>query len=123
MRLILRARWALAAALIVVVAGCSGNKGKIEGTNWVSQEATVKGQELPAGARQLQFHKDGHLLFVANAKPYKGSYALGMGPAVTFTFEEDWEGRKIHPEKVVIDGDHLVLTGADGSEIPFQKVN
>lgn len=123
MRFIFQARWALAAVLFLAVAGCSGNKGKIEGTNWVSQSATVKGEELPPGARQIQFQKDGHLLFIANAKPYKGSYALGMGPAVTFTLEEDWQGRKIHPEKVVIDGERLVLTDADGNAIPFQKVN
>ena len=123
MRFVSRARWALAAALLVAVAGCSGNKGKIEGTKWVSQTATVKGQELPPGARQIHFDKDGHLLFIANAKPYKGSYALGMGPAVTFTLEEDWQGRKIHPEKVIVEGDRLVLTDADGSEIPFQRIN
>lgn len=119
MRVASLTRWTLAAALVVVV-GCSNNSDKIEGT-WVSQAATVKGEELPPGARQLQFGKDGHFLYVVNAKPYKGSYALGMGPSVTFTLEEDFEGRKIHPEKVVIDGDHLILTGADGNEIPFQK--
>ena len=122
MRLASLTRWTLAAALAIVVSGCSNNTDKIEGT-WVSQAATVKGEELATGARQLQFGKDGHFLYVANAKPYKGTYALGMGPSVTFTLDEDFEGRKIHPEKVVIDGDHLILTGADGNEIPFQKAN
>ncbi len=123
MRILSRSRLTLATVLVFASVGCSGNKGKIEETAWVSQTATVKGQELPAGARQLQFHKDGHLVFVANAKPYKGAYALGMGPSVTFTFEEEYEGRKIHVEKVVVEGDTLVLTNPDGSEIPFQKVH
>ena len=122
MRLASLARPAFVAALVVVV-GCSGNTGKIEETNWVSQAATVKGEELPAGARQLQFGKDGQFLFIVGVKHYKGAYALGMGPAVTFTLDEELEGRKIHPEKIVIDGDRLILTEADGSEIAFQKVN
>ena len=113
----------LSAFGILALSGCSGNKDKIEQTAWVSLAANVKGQELPAGARQLQFGKDGHLLLVANAKPYKGAYALGMGPSVTFTFEEEYEGRKTHVEKVVVEGDTLVLTNPDGSEIPFQKVH
>jgi uncharacterized protein YndB with AHSA1/START domain len=111
---------ALMAALILA-GGCSSNEGKIEGT-WVSTAATVKGEDVPAGARILQFQKDGHLVYTVAAKPYKGSYALGMGPAVTFTLEEDLDGRKIHAHKVVIDGNQLTLTSADGSELTFQKL-
>jgi hypothetical protein len=122
MRSVPLARLALA-ALLIAAAGCSGNKGKIEDTNWVSQPATVKGEALPAGARGLHFGKDGQLVYTAGGKPYKGAYALGMGPAVTFTLEEEWEGRKIHPEKIVIDGEQLILTSADGSEVTFQRIN
>lgn len=121
MRISSLSRLALIAALIVA-AGCSGNKGKIESTVWASTAATVKGENLPAGARVLQFQKDGHLVYTVTAKPYKGSYALGMGPAVTFTLEEDLDGRKIHAHKVVIDGDQLTLTSADGSAMTFQKI-
>lgn len=121
MRLASLPRLALVAAL-VVAAGCSSNTDKIEGT-WVSEAATVKGEDLPAGARVLQFNKDGHLVYTVAAKPYKGSYSLGMGPAVTFTLEEDLDGRKIHPHKIVIDGDQLTLTSADGSELTFRKPN
>jgi hypothetical protein len=104
----------------VVVAGCSSNTDKIKGT-WVSEAATLKGEELSAGARVLQFEKDGHLVFTVAGKPYKGSYSLGMGPAVTFTLEEDLDGRKVHPQKVVINDDQLTLTSADGSELTFRK--
>jgi len=107
-------------ALLVIASGCSRNTDKIEGI-WVSEAATVKGEELPAGARVLQFEKDGHLVYTVAGKPYKGSYALGMGPAVTFTLEENLEGRKIHPQKVVIEDDQLTLTSADGSELSFRK--
>jgi hypothetical protein len=113
-------RWALIAALIVA-AGCSGNKGKIEGT-WVSAAATVKGEKLPAGARVLQFLNDGHLNYTNAGKLYKGNYVLGMGPAVTFTLDEDLEGRKIHPHKIVIDDEQLTLTSADGSALTFLKI-
>ena len=70
----------------------------------------------------MHFDRDGHLVYTVAAKPYKGHYALGMGPAVTFTLEENLEGRKIHPRKLVIDGDWLTLTSADGSELTFQKL-
>jgi uncharacterized protein YndB with AHSA1/START domain len=108
------------AAVLVVAAGCSSNTDKIKGT-WVSEAATFKGEELPAGARVLQFEKDGHLVYTVAGKPYKGTYSLGIGPAVTFTLEDDLEGRKIHPQKIVITDDELTLTSADGSELMFRK--
>jgi len=109
-------------AVLVIAVGCSSNEGKIESTTWTSLTTTVKGEEIPAGARRLQFGKDGHLFYTIDGRLYKGHYALGMGPAVTFTLEEDLEGRKIHPHKIVIDGDQLTLTSADGSELKFEKV-
>jgi hypothetical protein len=113
---------ALTAALIVA-AGCSSNKSKIESTTWASAATTVEDREVPAGERRLQFGKDGHLFYTIEGKLYKGNYTLGMGPSVTFTLEEDLEGRKIHPQKIVIDGDRLTLTNADGKGLMFQKVN
>lgn len=122
MRISSLSRLVLIAALILV-AGCSGNTGKIEETTWASTAATLKGKELPPGFQVLQFGPDGHLVYTVAGKPYKGHYALGMGPAVTFTLEEDLQGRKIHPHKVVIDGEQLTLTSADGSELTFQRIN
>ncbi|HTU22537.1 MAG TPA: hypothetical protein VMG10_31150 [Gemmataceae bacterium] len=121
MRIASLSRLALIAALIVA-AGCSGNKGKIEDTTWVSRAAKIKGKPLPPGAQLLQFRPDGHLVYTVAGKQFKGHYALGMGPAVIFTLEEDLKGRKIHPHKIVIDGDELTLTSADGSELTFEKV-
>ncbi len=122
MRRISLSRLALAAALVVAV-GCSENKGKIEGTNWISLETTLKGETLPPGARQMQFNKDGQMLFVVAGKIYKGFYSLGMGPAVTFTLDQELEGRKIYPQKIVIDGKQLTLTNSDGSAMMFQRMN
>lgn len=109
-------------AVLVVAAGCSSNKSKIEGT-WSSVAATINGEDHPEGVRRLQFGKDGHLFYTVLGKLYKGSYALGMGPAVTFTLEQDFEGRKIHAHKIVIDGEHLALSSSDGSKLMFHKVN
>lgn len=111
---------------LVVIAGCSSNTDKILGpegkeTNWISEATTVKGVDVPAGMRVLHFEKDGHMVLTLAGKPYKGSYSLGMGPAVTFTLEEDLDGRKIHPHKIVIEGEQLTLTSADGSELTFRK--
>jgi hypothetical protein len=110
-------------AVLFVAVGCSSNKGKIESTTWTSTATTVQGEEIPEGARRLQFGKDGHLFYTIAGKLYKGNYSLGMGPAVTFTMDEDLEGRKIHALKIVIDGDQLKLTNADGRTLMFQKVN
>lgn len=110
-------------AVLVVAAGCSSNKGKIEGSNWVSLETTLKGETLPPGARQMQFNKDGQLIFIVVGKVYKGFYSLGLGPAVTFTLDQEFEGRKIHPYKIVIDGKQLTMTRADGNPIIFQRMN
>jgi hypothetical protein len=116
---------ALVAGLILT-AGCSSNQDKVvspdgKGTNWVSEAATVKGEEVPAGSRLLKFSKDGHLLYNVSGRPYKGSYALGMGQAVTFTLDDELDGRRIHPHKIVIEGDQLTLTSADGSALIFHK--
>lgn len=116
------ARMALIAAL-VVAAGCSDNKGRIEATTWTTPELTTKSEEPAPGAKRLQFGKDGHLFYTVLGKLYRGYYTLGMGPAVTFTLEQDLDGRKIHPHKIVIEGEQLRLTSADGSEVTFVKVN
>ena len=116
------ARLMLAAALLVTVGCSSENKGQLEKTNWLSQVATVQGETLPAGARQLQFKADGHLIYRIGPKVYQGSYALGIGTAVTFHLEEELDGRKIHAQKIVRNGDRLTLTSSDGSELTFQLI-
>jgi hypothetical protein len=114
------ARLALAAALLITVGCSSENKGQLEDTDWLSQAATVQGEALPAGARQLQFKPDGHLIYRIGPKVYQGSYALGIGPAVTFHLEEELDGRKIHAQKIIRNGNQLTLTNPDGSELTFQ---
>jgi len=122
MRSAFLARLALIAT-IVVAAGCSSNKGKVEETTWTSLATTEQGEEVPAGARRLQFQRDGQLFYTISGKLYRGNYALGMGGAVTFTLDEEMDGRKIHPFKVVVAGDQLTLTGADGKVVTFEKIN
>jgi hypothetical protein len=122
MRSAFLARLALIATF-VVAAGCSSNKGKVEETTWTSTATTEKGEEVPAGARRLQFQRDGQLFYTVCGKHYRGNYALGMGAAVTFTLDEDMDGRKIHPYKVVVAGDQLTLTGADGKVVTFEEIS
>jgi hypothetical protein len=123
MRSAFLARLALMATFVVVAAGCSSNKGKVEETTWMSTAMTENGVEIPAGARRLQLQRDGQLFYTISGKLYRGNYALGMGPAVTFTLDEDMDGRKIHPYKLVISGDQLTLTGADGKVVTFDKLS
>jgi hypothetical protein len=113
----------LFAALLLFSFGCSSsNKGKIEDTKWTSQAATVKGETLAAGARYLEFKKDGKMVYTTGGQPHTGTYSLGLGPTVTFNLEKDLDGRKVHPEKIVIEDDRLTLTESDGSEVTFQSV-
>jgi uncharacterized protein YndB with AHSA1/START domain len=111
------------AVLLLFAFGCSSsNKGKIEGTKWTSLAATVKGESLAAGARYLEFTKDSKMVYTTGAQPHTGTYSLGLGPAVTFNLEKEVDGRKVHPEKIVIDGDQLTLTESDGTQVTFQRV-
>jgi hypothetical protein len=115
-------RLALAALLLWSLGCSSSNKGRIEGTKWTSLAATVKGEALPAGARSLEFRKDGKMVYTVGSQPCNGTYALGLGPTVTFNLENEVDGRKIHPQKIVLDGDQLTMTDPDGSAVTFQRV-
>jgi hypothetical protein len=111
------------AALLLLSAGCSSNnKGHIEDTKWASLATTVKGESLAAGARYLEFKKDGKMVYTLNSQPCNGTYTLGLGPTVTFNLEKEVDGRKIHPQKIVIDGNRLIMTDPDGSEVTFQRI-
>lgn len=110
------------AALIILSAGCSSNKSKIEGTKWSSQAAVVKGVNAPAGALSLDFAKDGSLVYRAGPQTFTGKYSLGMGSNVTLKFEQDLAGRKVHVEKISIGGDQLTMTDSDGTQVTFNKV-
>jgi hypothetical protein len=108
-------------AALLLAAGCSSNKGKIEGTKWSSQAANVKGQALPAGALTLEFGSDGSLVYKAGPQTFKGTYSLGMGDNVTLKLDQELAGRKNHVEKVVINGDRLTMTDSDGTQLTFDK--
>ena len=112
----------LVAALILVSAGCSSNKGKIEGTKWSSQAAYVKGVNAPAGFLRLDFAKDGSLVYRAGPQTFTGKYSLGLGPNVSLNFDRELAGMKVHVERVSIDGNHLTMTDSDGTEVSFNKV-
>jgi hypothetical protein len=44
-----------------------------------------------------------------------------MGSTVTLNLDQEFNGRKVHAEKVVISGDQLTMTDSDGTELTFQK--
>jgi hypothetical protein len=71
---------------------------------------------------ELEFGTDGKMVYRVGSQPCNGTYALGLGPTVTFNLENEVDGRKIHPQKIVIDGDRLTMTDPDGSQVTFQRV-
>jgi hypothetical protein len=110
--------------LIALCGGCaSKNKGKIEGTQWSSLSATMKGQPIPAGSMRLQFSGDGKVVYQVGPQTYKGTYSLGFGDLVTLHLNQQVAGRTTHTERVTIDGNKLTMTDSDGTALTFQKVN
>jgi hypothetical protein len=107
---------------LVLAAGCSSkNHGKIEGTSWRSDAATVKGRDFPAGYLQLEFRADGGLVYRAGGRTFTGKYLLGPGNVVTFNLEQDLAGKKIHVETVAVHEDRMKVSDADGTEMTFRK--
>ena len=102
--------------------GTSSNKGKIEGTRWLSLETTIKGNKIPAAALKLEFSKDRKLLYQAGPVKFTGTYELGKGDTVTFHLDQELAGRKDHEEKIAIRGTRLLMTDSDGTSITFKKV-
>lgn len=108
---------------MLLIAGCnSNNKGKIEGTKWSSVPATVKGQSVPAGALKLEFGSDGSLVYKAGPQTFKGTYTLGGGDIVNLHLDRELAGRKVHAQRVTIEGDRLTMKDSDGTQLSFSKV-
>jgi len=122
----MRSRHALHLILFVpllFILGCSSNnKGKIEGTKWSSQAATVKGKSIPAGVLQLEFRSDGSMVYGVGPQAYTGRYSLGAGDSVTLNLDQDLAGRKVHSERISISGDLLTMTDSDGTQLTFKKM-
>jgi hypothetical protein len=113
----------VAVLFLLPLGGCkSNNKGKIEGTKWVSQATVQKGTNIPAGALQLEFSSDGKLVYRAGQQTFTGTYSLGMGDYVTLNLDQNLAGRKTHSEKVSISGDQLTMTDSDGTSLTFTKM-
>ena len=124
MRLALVARAAALAFVCVVLTGCSSNnKGKIEGTRWVSISQMVKGQMLAEGVGGLDFRVDGTLTYKAGPNTLTGKYGLGSGDRVTLYLDQPLAGSKKHVETVKINGNELEMIDADGTSVRFKKVN
>ena len=123
MRFKFAVRLAVVAALVCSLGCSSNNKGKIEGTKWSSEPTTLSGKSLPAGALELDFAKDGKLVYkLLGGTVYTGTYSLGFGDTVTLNLDQELGGRKRHAQKVVINGDRLTMSDTDGTSVTFKKV-
>jgi hypothetical protein len=120
----MRAHYILVAAVMacLLATGCaSNNKGKIEGTAWVSEAGYVKGQQLPAGTLGVDFSARGTMEYRIRSRRIPGTYSLGMGNTVTFHLEEALSNGKTHTETIVIEGDRMKMSDFDGTELLFRK--
>lgn len=100
----------------------SNNKGKIEGTKWSSEAATIKGNTIPAGSLTLEFTKDGKVTYTAGPSIFTGTYTLNPGDEVVLKLDQELAGSKKHVEKVVIKDDKLTMSDKDGTSLTFEKV-
>jgi hypothetical protein len=114
-------RFVVLAGLLLSCGCASNNKGKIEGTRWRSLAATVKGQSLPDGFLNLEFGKDGKLVYRGGGQTYTGTYSLGMANSVTMHLDQDLAGRRTHVETIVVNGDRLTMRDPDGTEVKFER--
>src|SRR5262245_7602137 len=102
--------WLVLAVVTLVTTGCgSNNKGKIEGTKWISIASTVKGTSVPAGTLKLEFGSDGTLVYNAGPQTFRGTYSLGSGNTITLKLDRELAGSKTHVQKVVIEDDRLTM--------------
>src|SRR5262249_42451411 len=99
-----------------------GNKGRIEGTKWTSEETDVNGLTLPAGRLKLEFGKDYELVCRDAPLTVSGTYSLDSDDQVTFHLDRALAGRREHTETIVIQGDRLTMTDADGTSITFVRM-
>lgn len=117
MKIIQHSFTVLIICLLVSLAGCSSNKGKIEGTKWTSQAGNMNGQAIPAGFIKLEFGEDGTLVFGNVLEESKGTYSLGLGEFVTLTFDGE-----SHMETIKVEGNTLEMFDSDGQSLKFTKV-
>jgi hypothetical protein len=109
---------------VLIACGCdSNNKGKLEGTKWSSDRATIKGKFIPAGTLFLDFRKDGTLAGYFDRQQISGTYSLGWGDRVSLRLDQTLITGRNHTESVVIDRDSMTMTDADGTRMTFRKVN
>ena len=99
----------------------SDNAGRIEGTKWSSIEGTVKGQKIPAGSLQLEFAKDGKLVYKAGPITFTGTYELKAGDKVVLKLDQELAGRKEHDQKIAIKDGKLTMSDSDGTTLDFEK--
>jgi hypothetical protein len=110
--------------LVLFAGGCaSHNKGKIEGTKWNSQPATIKGQSLSAGALHLEFGGNGSLVYRTPTGTYTGTYSLGMLDYVNWHLNQPLagNGKTDVTEAIKITGNTMTMSDLDGTTIVFAK--
>jgi hypothetical protein len=100
----------------------SDNKGKIEGTRWVSRAATLKsGQEVPAGALEIEFKADGGLFIMIGPSTAGGTFTLGEGDKVTLNLDKKIGGYDTLSERVTIEGDVMTMIDPDGTKFVLDR--
>lgn len=100
----------------------SNNRGKIEGTSWVSRKTEIDGKTIPAGTVRLNFSPSTFLVCEWDGDKFRGKYILGPGDTVIWKFDEPLNGSTEHSYQCMFDGNQLTLKDQKGTEIIFDRV-
>ena len=104
--------------VVLFVAGCSNNKGKLKDTTWIS--TTSGNNSALAGKIRLEFGEENTMVYtIGDQPPRKGKYTVGMRNTVVFGFDRPLNGHATHTQKIVLAGNRLTLIDSDGKELTF----
>jgi hypothetical protein len=119
------ARGILFACLLIVVAGCSNNKGKIVG-KW---QCIDGGGIVPAGVDlKVEFTVDGRCIMTfsanGNSDSISSKYTLGMGDTVNFSdFSRPLPGGQTRAtDQVKILGNDMTMKEPDGRAMKLKRI-
>ncbi|HKA05669.1 MAG TPA: hypothetical protein VKD71_00335 [Gemmataceae bacterium] len=125
MRLVHVTRTMVLLIVCAVAFGCksSNNRGRVEGTKWLSVAQTIHGEQKPDGYYILEFAADKTFTYQCENFKLTGSYKLGQGDEVTMHYDGLKAGKRSQLETVRVKGEELEIVDTDGTIRKFRKVS
>jgi hypothetical protein len=107
--------------LAVILAGCSANSGKIEGTTWTSVPQMIEGRMAREGFLTIQFGTDRSFTYRIGDSNLTGTYSIGSGDKVTFFYSKPIAGKTRHVHTIRVSDEELQISDDRGNMHKFRK--